>query len=162
MALLGCSPTVGLVSGLTGRVMDPDQALDGAYWHRQAVGAPLAIDGCAETLAGLGVDVVIEIGRDAVLAPSLAEAWPKTGENAAPPILLSSQRQSSGGEEAATEHADSAFVEAVARAYEAGLGVSFAGLFAGEKRRRVSLPGYPFQRRRYWLPKPAGQTAAST
>ena len=148
------TPTVGLVSGLTGRVMDPDQALDGAYWHRQAAGAPLAIDVCAKTLAVLDVDVVIEIGPDAVLAPPLAEAWPKTGENAAAPMLLASQRQSSGGEEETAGSADSAFVEAVALAYEAGLGVSLAGLFAGETRRRVSLPGYPFQRRRFWLPKP--------
>ena len=155
------TPTVGLVSGLTGHVMDPDQALDRMYWHRQAAGAPIAIDRCAETLAALGVDVVIEIGRASVLAPLLAEAWPKTEENAAAPMLLSSQRQSSGGEEAAAGHADGAFVEAVARAYEAGLGVSFAGLFAGETRRRISLPGYPFQRRRFWLSKPGGHTTVS-
>ncbi len=42
-------------------------------------------------------------------------------------------------------------VRAVARAYEAGLGVAFARLFAGELRSRVALPGYPFQHRRYWL-----------
>ena len=69
-------------------------------------------------------------------------------------MLLSSQRQSAGDEDEAAGLADSAFVEAVAHAYEAGLGVSFAGLFAGETRRRISLPGYPFQRRRYWLSKP--------
>ena len=27
----------------------------------------------------------------------------------------------------------------------------YAGLFAGEARRRISLPGYPFQRRRHWV-----------
>ena len=135
--------------------------MDGAYWRRQAADDPASLSGCAETLAALGVDVVIEIGRDAVLAPLLAEAWPKTAENGAAPTLLSSLRQSSGSEEEAAGHADGDFVEAVARAYEAGLGVSFAGLFAGETRRRISLPGYPFQRRRFWLPKPGGQTAAS-
>ena len=43
------------------------------------------------------------------------------------------------------------FVKAVAGAYEAGLAVSFEGLFAGETRRRVLLPSYPFQRRRHWI-----------
>ena len=43
------------------------------------------------------------------------------------------------------------FVRAVARAYELGLDVAFGGLFAGELRSRVSIPSYPFQRRRYWL-----------
>ena len=155
------APSITLLSGLTGGVMDPDRALDDAYWRQRAVGAPPSLSGCAETLAALGVDVVIEIGRDAVLVPLLAEAWPKTADNEAAPTLLSSLRQSSGGEEEAAGHADGDFVEAVARAYEAGLGVSLAGLFAGETRRRISLPGYPFQRRRFWLPKPGGQTAAS-
>ena len=155
------APSLTLVSSLTGRVTGPDQALDGSYWHRQADGAPLAIDGCAGTLAALGVDVVVEIGPDAALAPLLAEAWPKTTDNAAAPTVLSSMRRPSGGEEATAGSADSAFVEAVARAYEAGLGVSFPGLFASETRRRVSLPGYPFQRRRFWLPKPERHTAAS-
>ena len=155
------APSIGLVSSLTGRVMEPDQALDGTYWRRQAADDPAPLSGCAKALAALGVDVVIEIGPDAVLAPLLAEAWPKTADNETAPTLLSSLRQSPGGEEEAAGHADGDFVEAVARAYEAGLGVSFAGLFAGETRRRISLPGYPFQRRRFWLPKPGAQTAAS-
>jgi len=51
----------------------------------------------------------------------------------------------SGGDE------DGGFIAAVAAAYEAGLAVSFEGLFAGEARRRIALPGYPFQRRSHWL-----------
>ena len=43
------------------------------------------------------------------------------------------------------------FVAAAAKAYEEGLVVSFESLFAGEERRRISLPGYPFQRRSYWI-----------
>ena len=45
-------------------------------------------------------------------------------------------------------------VIAAAQAYEAGETVSFTDLFAGENRRRISLPGYPFQRRRHWIDKP--------
>ncbi|MYA62563.1 MAG: type I polyketide synthase, partial [Dehalococcoidia bacterium] len=43
------------------------------------------------------------------------------------------------------------FVKAVAKAYEAGLPISFEGMFTGETRRRISLPTYPFQRRRHWI-----------
>ncbi len=42
-------------------------------------------------------------------------------------------------------------VEAAAAEYEAGSDVSFHHLFEGETRRRISLPVYPFQRRRYWV-----------
>ncbi|MCY4582828.1 MAG: SDR family NAD(P)-dependent oxidoreductase, partial [Chloroflexi bacterium] len=53
--------------------------------------------------------------------------------------------------EVALSDPNAGFVEAVAGAYEAGLSLSFPGLFAGESRRRVALPGYPFQRRRHWI-----------
>ena len=47
-----------------------------------------------------------------------------------------------------------AFLHAVAGAYEAGLALDLAGLFAGEARRRISLPAYPFQRRSFWFEAP--------
>lgn len=40
---------------------------------------------------------------------------------------------------------------AEAQAYEAGKTVPFGELFVGQNRRRIPLPGYPFQRRRYWI-----------
>ena len=43
------------------------------------------------------------------------------------------------------------FIQEVARAYEAGFALDFSGLFAGEARRRISVPGYPFQRRSFWF-----------
>ena len=49
---------------------------------------------------------------------------------------------------------DAGFVRAVAEAYEAGLPIAFTGLFAGETRRRISVPVYPFERRRYWVDSP--------
>ena len=42
-------------------------------------------------------------------------------------------------------------VQAVAADYEAGGDVAFRELFEGEVRSRISLPGYPFQRRRHWV-----------
>ena len=50
------------------------------------------------------------------------------------------------------------FAAAVAGAYEAGVHIDFAGLFAGENRRRISLPGYPFQRRSFWIPETPART----
>ena len=42
-------------------------------------------------------------------------------------------------------------VVAAAADYEAGIDVSFTQLFGGETRCRISVPGYPFQRRRHWV-----------
>lgn len=46
---------------------------------------------------------------------------------------------------------EAAIMQAAARAYEAGQEIDFQGLFAGETRRRIALPGYPFQRRPFWF-----------
>ena len=43
------------------------------------------------------------------------------------------------------------FTEAVGAAWEVGLPLQLEGLFAGERRRRVALPTYPFERQRYWI-----------
>ena len=42
-------------------------------------------------------------------------------------------------------------IGSVARLYEAGRELNFAGLFAGEMRRRIAVPNYPFQRQSYWF-----------
>ena len=143
-------PSLTVVSNLTGRAVDPDQTLDGAYWRRHARRA-VAFAGGVRTLAELGVDLIVEIGPRPVLAPMALSAWPESPDTPAPRVL--SSLQPSSVDESATP-GSGAFVQAVAEAYEAGLPVRFEGLFAGESRRRISLPSYPFQRTRHWLDAP--------
>ena len=142
------SPSLTLVSNLTGRSVGPDQALDGSYWRRHAREA-VAFSSGVRTVADLGVDLLVEIGPRSVLAPMALTAWP---EAVGAPGVLASLRSPSADDPFAGEAGD--FVRAVAEAYEAGLPVRFEGLFAGESRRRISLPGYPFQRTRHWLDAP--------
>ncbi|MYJ54497.1 MAG: SDR family NAD(P)-dependent oxidoreductase [Nitrospira sp. SB0672_bin_25] len=121
-------PSLTLVSSMTGKVVEPGKTLDPAYWRCQA-SEPTATDRCAETVVDLGVETIVQIGPRTTPASA--------ADNGEAPVVLSCL--------------PGTFVEAVAGAYEAGLPVSFAGLFAGEARRRIALPGYPFQRRRYWI-----------
>ena len=160
-------PSRILLSTLTGRAVDPGEVVDGAYWRRQAR-EPGAFEPCVTTLAELGVDMVVEIGPSAVLGPTIARAWPASvdvagadGADAPAPVVIASLQRPGPETEPQPERRGGDFPEAVARAYEAGLAVSFAGLFAGESRRRVSLPGYPFQRRRHWARKRDRQLASS-
>ena len=143
------SPTLNMISSVTGSVLKSDQALDAAYWHRQ-IREPVGFARCVETLAGLANDVVVEIGPDVELSPLVIESWPNTSAATEPvraPVALTSLRRPSNNGSAP----DLSFVDAIAAAYEAGLTPAFAGLFAGETRRRVSLPNYPFQRRHHWV-----------
>ncbi|MDE0210766.1 MAG: polyketide synthase dehydratase domain-containing protein, partial [Boseongicola sp.] len=66
------------------------------------------------------------------------------------PVVLSSMRPPADELRAGS----GSFAEAVAGAYQSGLPIRFEGLFAGETRRRISVPGYPFQRERYWIRAP--------
>ena len=140
-------PSVVFVSSSTGRPTDPGKTLDGPYWRRHAR-EPVAFRAAVESLAELGVDAVVEIGPHAVLGPILTQCWPARADI---PVLSSLRRPS--GREAPEETGDF-FVAAAAEAYEAGLPLSFDGLFAGEERSRIALPGYPFLRERHWFQAP--------
>ena len=145
------APELILVNTLSGRALGSDEVLDEAYWRRHAANEPPAPDHCVEMIAATGADVVVEIGPDAALAAMLSSAWPETSGKGPAPVPLSTLGQSPDSGAKPASRSAGGFVDAVAGAYEAGLPVSFAGLFAGETRRRVSLPDYPFERRRYWI-----------
>ena len=53
--------------------------------------------------------------------------------------------------QAAAADSEAGSVQTVAADYEAGGDVAFRELFEGEDRSRISLPGYPFERRRHWV-----------
>ena len=138
-------PCIDVISNLTGRVVEPGTTLDGAYWRRHAR-ERVSFGGAVRTLADLGVDLVIEIGPRSLLAPLAVSAWP---DSAPPPRVIASMGLPD--EEKTTPGSARVFADAVAEAYEAGLSIRFQGLFAGESRRRIPIPDYPFQRERFWL-----------
>ena len=143
-------PSLTTVSGVTARPVDSDSPLDAAYWRRQARQTARP-DELAAALASLGVDAVIELGPAATLGPRLAAEWPMhapNGDAVDRPALIASASPPASGRSGS---ARSGFVQAVASAYEAGVTIAFEGLFAGETRRRVGIPTYPFQRRRHWI-----------
>ena len=79
-----------------------------------------------------------------------ALSWPA----AEAPVVIASQAGPDADD-------DAGFLGGVAQAYQAGLPVSFAGLYAGERRRKIALPTYPFERERHWVkPRPPRRSAA--
>ena len=138
-------PSVPLVSSATGRLLDSPDALDIDDWLREDQD-PTALSGYAETLAQLGVDAIVEIGPDSTIGRTIAAAWTASPDT---PVLISTL--ASPSDDGEPSESDATFISAVAAAYEAGLNISFTGLFAGEAPRRIALPTYPFQRRRHWV-----------
>ena len=131
--------TLPLISAATGRIVESGTSVNGERWHRKA-GEPIGAGACLRTLADLEIDAIVQI------APQALPGSPAAGSTVR---VIPTNAATAGG--SASDPPDGAFAAAVAAAYEAGLPVSFAGLFAGEARRRISLPTYPFQRRRHWI-----------
>ncbi|MGV9271413.1 type I polyketide synthase, partial [Kitasatospora sp. NPDC003701] len=131
-------PVLPLVSTVTGRV-ESELWTDPGYWVRQVRGAVRFADAVA-TMLDLGAGTFLEVGPDAVLAGMVAECLPQDGPARAVVPALRKDR-----DQART------VVEAVARLHATGTPVAWPALFEGTGARRVDLPTYAFQRRRYWL-----------
>ena len=145
-------PSTHVVSGATGLQVSPEISMDAAYWARQAR-SPAALGKCVTTIAKMGVTAVVEVGPDMLLKSKILADWPKVAQQTTNgiqvPIVLASFKRPRNG--STDESMGSSFSQSVARLYEAGLNLNFSGLFAGEKRSRISLPSYPFQREHYWF-----------
>ena len=144
------TPLLPFVSNVTGRLLQPSEALDQAYWRRQARGS-VQFESCIQALADAGVDAVVEVGPHAVLGPMIAMTWPDdAAEGSGPPAVIASLRRPGRDTDPAEQ-----FALAAASAYCAGLPVELRSLFGAEHRCLVAVPGYPFQRRRYWVGREA-------
>ena len=141
--LAASAPELPLVGNVSGRELAA--APDGGYWRRHAR-EEVAFAAGVSRMAALGVDCLVEIGPRPVLGPLAAAAWP--GGNGGPPPSVASMERPPDGEDAR------GFAAAAAAAWEAGVGMELAGLFSGERRRRVAAPTYPFERRRHWIEGP--------
>ncbi|MFF2351077.1 type I polyketide synthase [Kitasatospora sp. NPDC058115] len=140
------APTLPIVSTLTGRPVTAEEVADPDYWVRHVRHAVRFAD-AVETLAAQGVTAFLEVGPGG-LTPMVQEALP---EAVAVP-LLRADRPEAGS-----------FTTALARLHAHGTALDWEAVFAGTGARRVDLPTYAFQRRRYWLdtrPAPGDLTGA--
>jgi acyl transferase domain-containing protein/acyl carrier protein len=139
------TPTRPLVCNRTGAVLTAETPLDSQYWRRHSR-QPVQFTESVRTLAALGCSVVMEIGPQPVLTAAALQAWPES--SAAPRAIVSLRKGADARHQIA---------EALAATYVSGHRPEFAALHQGP-RRRVELPTYQFQRRRFW-PKTSGISA---
>nr|ABB80392.1 nonribosomal peptide synthetase - polyketide synthase hybrid [Lysobacter lactamgenus] len=139
------APTIPYASNLSGALATADQATDPEYWVRHLRGTVRFADGLDALLApGAALKpecVLIEVGPGQVLS-SLARRRLRGSAHVAMPAL---------GRSAAPDEDARALHRCLAQLWQRGLPVDWSGYRAGERRRRVPLPTYPFERRRFWV-----------
>ncbi|WP_413106119.1 type I polyketide synthase [Streptomyces sp. Inha503] len=137
------SPTLSLVSNVTGTSADADEVCSPEYWVRHVREAVRFADG-VRALERLGVTSFVEVGPDGVLTAMAQDCLAAEESDGGPaPSLVPVLRKDRPEIQSLTM--------ALAELHVHGTTVKWDAVFAGRGARRVELPTYAFQRQRYWL-----------
>lgn len=140
-------PCLPFLSNVTGTLITPAQAVDPAYWAahlRQTVRFGEGLDLCLQVPGR----VVLEVGPGDALT-ALARQHACAG--AAATIVASQAHPQQAS------HHERQLAQALGQLWTAGVAIDWAIHHAdqGHAPRRVALPGYAFQRRRFWVARDA-------
>ena len=134
-------PKIPFLSNLTGRWISAAEAGDPQYWAKHLRHTVRFGDGIQELLKNRD-SVLLEVGPGTTLS-SLAKLHPEQSPGRA---IVSSMRH------AREQRPDvSCLLTALGQLWARGVKVDWSGFHARERRCRIPLPTYPFQRERYWI-----------
>jgi amino acid adenylation domain-containing protein/non-ribosomal peptide synthase protein (TIGR01720 family) len=139
-------PEKEYISNLTGRPVTAAEATDPGYWVRHLRHAVRFADGVDELLREPD-RVFLELGPGRALT-TLVRQHPAAQGVVAIPAMRAQAPGESDQERA---------LEALGRAWLAGVRIDWNGFHGRHRRRRVGIPTYPFERQRHWIEARADQ-----
>jgi len=137
-------PKIPFISNVTGTWITEAEATDPVYWGRQLRRTVRFADGLNEVLKGMN-RVLLEIGPGTTLTTLARQHPSKTADQVIISTLRHPHHQQSDEE---------VLLDALGRVWLAGVKVDWSGFYAGQRRSRLALPTYPFERQRYWIETP--------
>ncbi|WP_109470798.1 type I polyketide synthase [Mycolicibacter sinensis] len=144
-------PRIPLLSNLTGTQMAASEATNPATWAR-SVRATVRFADEIDTLLNEPHRVLVEVGPGATLTASAAR-HPKFADGHRTVRLMRHHAQNRDDRDT--------FLLALGQLWAAGVDVDWSGLRGDYQPKRVTVPGYPFERQRHWLEHNAGATWVS-
>ncbi|WP_328947426.1 type I polyketide synthase [Streptomyces sp. NBC_00184] len=136
-ALSSADAEIAFYSSVTGeRAAGPE--LDAEYWCRN-LREPVRFDRALESLRADGFGVFVEVSPHPVLGIALAQGTEADG----PAVVVGSLRRDHGG--------IGQVLRALADLHVQGVPIPWKRVFSTPDTRRVDLPTYAFEHRRYWL-----------
>jgi phthiocerol/phenolphthiocerol synthesis type-I polyketide synthase E len=134
-------PKRRFISNVSGKWVKEEEAKDAGYWRRQLRESVRFSEGVRELVEG-GAKVMVEVGPGQGLR-SLVKMQ-KKGERVEWVVgtMRHPQKEQDDREYLAME---------MGKLWMAGVEMDWGKYYEGERRRRVRLPTYPFERQRYWI-----------
>lgn len=134
-------PSFSYISNVTGTWITATQATDPEYWVKQLRNTVRFADGLGELLQQPD-RVLLEVGPGTTLS-SLAKRHPKKNSEQ---TILSSLRHPQD------KQSDLSFLlGTLGQLWLAGVNIDWSGFYQKERRYRLPLPTYPFERQRFWI-----------
>jgi acyl transferase domain-containing protein/acyl carrier protein len=134
-------PQIPYISNVTGTWIKSAEATSPAYWARHLI-APVKFWAGFTALAEREGGIFVEVGPGSTLTDMLQGA---VKNNQKVSVFSSIRRPNDTTDE------NQQIAHAVAQLWTAGVSIEWPSFFSGERRNRVPLPHYPFERRRYWF-----------
>jgi acyl transferase domain-containing protein len=144
-------PRLPYVSNVTGTWVTAAEATDAGYWARHLRRTVRFADGVGVLLKE-GGRVLLEVGPGRTLG-TLVQG--QAEKSSAPVVFDSLPRPNAKASD--LEHV----LKTLGRLWAAGVEVDWKGFYADERRARLPLPTYPFERQRFWVGRPEGGAARS-
>jgi acyl transferase domain-containing protein len=138
-------PRLPYISGVTGTWISPEEAVEPAHWARHLREPARFVDGLRKLASEPG-PILLEVGPGSTLTEIVARqemAWRPMALSSLPPL-----------HENRSDHAH--LLDAVGTLWQSTVDVDWNAFHGTPRPRRVSLPGYPFQRRRHWIGPDSG------
>lgn len=142
------APQIPYLSNVTGQWITKTEVMDPSYWARHLREPVQFSAGVAELLNDPAL-VLLEVGPGQSLGTLAAQ------QPACDRVALASLRPPKG-EESEIEF----LLKTVGRLWLAGVEIDWSRFYAGQPRRRVQLPPYPFERQRYWIDPPSTEATS--
>jgi len=137
-SIVAREPSIPWISTCTGEYLSAADLADGRYWSRQLRGTVRFHDSVTRALAD-GHTLFLECGPGEGLSQFVRQSA------AGPGVTAISSLPATGGADLLPVQA------ALGKLWASGIRPDWSAYFAGETRRRVPLPTYPFQRKSYWV-----------
>ena len=134
------APQIPFVSNVTGLLVTDAEAADPLYWARHLRGTVRFADGVRALLQFAPGAILLEAGPGQTLLP-MARQHPAMAENQG--TVLSTLQENRDAAESA--------LSTLGRLWAEGVEIDWTAFYAGSRRRRVTLPTYPFEKKRYWV-----------